>query len=90
MQYFASHTATTALLLSLRTLKMKNFLGEHAPNPLVLQAYAYILAHIHVIPVLKILLWAWSHIKLDDALELRDGIIFNFYSGLPHILRKMT
>ena len=25
------------------------------------------------------------HIKLGDVLEIRDGIIFNFYPGLPHI-----
>ena len=28
---------------------------------------------------------ALSHVKLCDALEIRDGIIFNFYSGPPHM-----
>ena len=25
------------------------------------------------------------HVKLGDALEILDGIIFDFYPGLPHI-----
>ena len=25
------------------------------------------------------------HVKLGDALEICDGIIFNFYPGLPHM-----
>ena len=25
-------------------------------------------------------------IKLGDALGIRDGIIFDFYSGLPHVV----
>ena len=29
---------------------------------------------------------ALQHVKLGDALEIRDGIIFDFYSGLPHIV----
>ena len=28
---------------------------------------------------------ALQHVKLGDALEIRNGIIFNFYSGLPHM-----
>ena len=28
---------------------------------------------------------ALYHIKLGDALELCNGIIFDFYSGLPHL-----
>ena len=28
---------------------------------------------------------ALQRIKLGDALEIHDGIIFGFYSGLPHI-----
>ena len=27
-----------------------------------------------------------KRIKLGDALEIRDGIIFDFYPGLPHML----
>ena len=27
---------------------------------------------------------ALSHVKLSDALKTRDGIIFDFYPGLPH------
>ena len=26
-----------------------------------------------------------QHVKLSDALEIRNSIIFDFYSGLPHI-----
>ena len=29
---------------------------------------------------------ALQHIKLGDALEIRNGIIFDFYPGLPHII----
>ena len=29
---------------------------------------------------------ALQRVKLGDALEIRDGIIFNFYPGLPHVL----
>ena len=29
---------------------------------------------------------ALQHIKLGDALEIHDGIIFEFYPGLPQIL----
>ena len=28
---------------------------------------------------------ALQRVKLGDALEIRNGIIFNFYSGLPHL-----
>ena len=37
----------------------KNFLGEHAPRPLVLHAYAHMHAHIHVTPFWKSWLQAW-------------------------------
>ena len=26
-----------------------------------------------------------QRVELNDALEIRNGIIFDFYSGLPHI-----
>ena len=29
---------------------------------------------------------ALQHFKLGDVLEIRDGIIFEFYPGLPHTL----
>ena len=29
------------------------------------------------------------HVKLGDALELPDGIIFDFYPGLPHMYSIM-
>ena len=29
---------------------------------------------------------ARQHVKLGDALEIHDGIIFKFNSGLPHVL----
>ena len=29
---------------------------------------------------------ALQRVKLGDALEIREGIIFDFYPGLPHIL----
>ena len=29
---------------------------------------------------------ALQRVKLGDALEIRDGIIFDFYPGLPHIM----
>ena len=51
MQYSASHTATTALLLVSEAISenliSKNFLWEYAPRPTSL-AYAYIYARIHV------------------------------------------
>ena len=28
---------------------------------------------------------ALQHVKLSDALEIREGIIFDFYPGLPHM-----
>ena len=28
---------------------------------------------------------ALQRVKLSDMLEIRNGIIFDFYSGLPHI-----
>ena len=28
---------------------------------------------------------ALQRVKLSDALKIRNGIIFDFYSGLPHI-----
>ena len=28
---------------------------------------------------------ALQHVKLGDALKIRNGIIFDFYSGLPHM-----
>ena len=28
---------------------------------------------------------ALQRVKVGDALEIRNGIIFDFYSGLPHI-----
>ena len=28
---------------------------------------------------------AIQHLKLSDAIKIRDGIIFNFYMGLPHL-----
>ena len=33
---------------------------------------------------------ALQHVELGDALEIRDGIIFNFCSGLPHVLFAPT
>ena len=37
-------------------------------------------------PALSGSLALW-HVKLGDALEIRVGIIFDFYPGLPHIKR---
>ena len=31
---------------------------------------------------------ALQHVKLSDALEIRNRIIFDFYSGLPHVCYK--
>ena len=33
---------------------------------------------------------ALQHVELSDALEIRDGIIFDFCSGLPHVLFAPT
>ena len=30
---------------------------------------------------------ALQRVKLSDALEIRNGIIFDFYSGLPHMIQ---
>ena len=29
-------------------------------------------------------------VKLGDALEIRNGIIFDFYSGLPHVAFQLA
>ena len=33
---------------------------------------------------------ALQRVKLGDALEIRNGIIFDFYSGLPHFIVKTS
>ena len=33
---------------------------------------------------------ALQRVKLSDALEIRNGIIFDFYSGLPHVCHPKT
>ena len=33
---------------------------------------------------------ALQRVELGDALEIRDRIIFDFYPGLPHILKLAT
>ena len=30
----------------------------------------------------------YKHVKLGDALEIRDGIIFDIYLGLPHVTTR--
>ena len=33
---------------------------------------------------------ALKHVRFGDTLEIRDGIIFNFHSGLPHMPKNFN
>ena len=71
--------------LSLTRCSTKLLLGWEGSSYSLCRRIRYSYVYIaHMSPTLSGSL-ALYHIKLGDALELCNGIIFDFYSGLPHL-----